>query len=489
MPANGRIIQNIIQGCDLVMSHITHLYHLSALDFINTTTFPGMAPWTPSYTASDMIDGSTGLGSTLVVHYVQALEKRRKMHTAGALFSGRQPIQNAMVPGGVSTLFSSTYPLTPQSGTDYDMYGPFNAADTVSKFKVLLNDVRTFINGTYIPDVVTVANSYPQFWSQGVGALNLLAYGDYPVNSTGTLAIKRSRVTALTASTFDQGQIREYVNNSYYNYGVLDAAALHPFDGKTTPNMGSGGYSWIKAPRYGTTATVYEVGPLARMVATHLSATKVSVTETDMGAAGLLGGGVLPNPYTVTNLVTAALLLVSQPATALYSALGRHAARAIEAKYIADAMAGTNGAVTSWVDQLVPNASCYTYKRIPKQISTGYGLTEAPRGALGHWIKIEGRKVAKYQCVVPSTWNFSPASGPTTSGSIVNRGAVEACLVGSNIGADTDSTQQIVNLLRLIHPWDCCIACAVHVVNPEGKETLKFAIGPDGRPTNVEVKK
>jgi hydrogenase large subunit len=385
-------------------------------------------------------------------------------------------------------LFSSTYPLTPQSGTDYDMYGPFNASDTVSKFKVLLNDVRTFINTTYIPDVVTVANAYPAFWSQGVGCGRLLSYGEFPTNATGTLTFKRGVATGLVLSNFNQADVKEYVSSSYYNYGILDAPALHPFDGETNPNMNAapktGGYSWLKAPRLmsGTTPLVCEVGPLARMVITHLNGNKITVTEDDLLAANqLLGGAVLPAAYTVSDLVTAALGVVGQPATALYSALGRHAARALESKYLADAMAGTFGAVTSWVDQLQPNQSCYTYKRIPKQISTGYGLTEAPRGALGHWIKIEGRKVAKYQCVVPTTWNASPKDA------LNQNGPAEAALIGSTIG--TNSTDQIVNILRILHTFDFCIACAVHVVNPEGKDILKFAIGPDGRPTNIEINK
>ena len=477
VPDNGRIIRNIIHGMDTVMSHITHLYQLSALDFINTTTFPGMAPFLPSYTASDMIDGSTGLGSTLVVHYVQALAMRRKCHTAGALFSGRQPIQNAMVPGGVTTLFSSTYPLSPQSGTDYDLYGPYNASDTKAKFKALLLEIRNFINGTYLPDVVTVANNYPAFWSQGVGCGRLLSYGEFPTNSTGTLAIKRGVATGLVLSNFDQANVKEYVANSYYNYGILDPAALHPFDGETNPNMGSGGYSWLKAPRFmsGTTPLVCEVGPLARMVITHLNGSTVQAYDGDTATVGVRVGGA----YTVSNLVTTALGLVTQPATSLYSALGRHAARALEAKFLADAMAGSGGGVTSWVDQLVPNAPCYTYKRIPKQISTGYGLTEAPRGALGHWIKIEGRKVQKYQCVVPTTWNASPKDA------LGQNGPAEQALIGSTIG--TNSTDQIVTILRILHTFDFCIACAIHVVNPEGKDMLKFAIGPDGRPTNIEV--
>jgi len=454
------------------MSHITHLYHLSALDFINTSAFPGMGPWLPSYTASDMLDGSTGTGQTLVLHYVQALAMRRKMHTAGALFSGRQPIQNAMVPGGVTTMFSTTYPISPSSTQHYDLFGPFNAADTTSKFTALLNEVRAWINTTYIPDVVTVANAFNTFWTQGRGCTNLLAYGDFPVDSSGTLFIKRGAVNVLSTVTFDAANIAEYVDYSWYRYGILDAPNLHPYSGKTEPTKAVSGYSWLKAPRLmnGTSAVVYEVGPLARMVRTHLSATQVTVTDTDLPAAQRL----MNSSYNASNLITTAftLLAPTQPLSNLYSALGRHAARALEAKYLADGMA-------IWVTQLSADAPCYTYKRIPKQISAGAGLCEAPRGALGHWIKIEGRKIAKYQCVVPSTWNFSPRDGQN------NQGPVEQALINSTIG--TNATDQVVNILRLVHPFDCCIACAVHVVSPEGKEKLRFAIGLDGRPANIEV--
>ena len=492
IPDNGRIIRNIIHGMDTVMSHITHLYHLSALDFINTSVFPGMAPWLPSYTASDMLPTSTGaltsptLGDQLVLNYVEALKIRRKCHTAGALFSGRQPMQNAMVPGGVTTLLSSTYPLSPQSGTDYDMYGPYNFSDTKSKFTSLMTDIRTFINTKYIPDVITVGNHGPfaTFWSQGVGCKNLISYGAFPTNSTGQLSLKRgvSLGIAGAAAAFDQANVAEYVDGSYYNYGILDPADLHPFDGKTTPNMGSGGYSWLKSPRYmnGTTPQVVETGPMARMVITYLNGDKVTATEDDMLPANqLLGGGVLPANYTVNDLVDAALGQVSQGVTQLYSALGRHAARALEAKYICDLAAGGEGGGDSWIDQLNPDQSCYTYKKIPKQISTGYGLIEVPRGSLGHWIKIEGRKIAKYQCVVPTTWNASPKDA------LGQPGPAEQSLISSNIG--TNSTDQIINILRILHPFDFCIACAVHVVTPEGKEKLKFAIGADGRPKDISV--
>jgi len=460
-----------------------------------------MAPWTPSYTASDMLVSTNAdtnnAANNLVLNYVTALGIRRRCHTAGALFSGRQPIQNAMVPGGVTTLFSSTYPLavgttdaTDPSG--YDSFGPFNAATIQSQFATLWDSVRQFIDTTYIPDVVTVATvaGFQKYWSQGIGCGRFLAYGDYPQDNSGKLAVKRGIVdtnvsgwdTALT--TFDQANIKEYVGGSYYNYGVLDDLGLHPFDGKTTPNMNDGtkvgGYSWIKAPRYGSSAQVCEVGPLARMLVSYVSpdqSVKVDSLNTTL-VLPVIADVTLTNPYSINDLVggvvtSLAGTFAGADATILVSALGRHAARALEAKFVADAVA-------AWAASLTPDAPCYTYAKIPKQISTGYGLTEAPRGALGHWIKIEGKKVAKYQCVVPSTWNFSPSSNGT------DRGAVEQSLINSTIG--TTPTDQIINILRLVHPWDCCIACAVHVVNPEGKETLKFAIGPDGKPSNVEIK-
>jgi len=404
-----------------------------------------------------MLPGGGTAGSTLILHYVTALNMRRKIHTASALFSGRHPIQNAIVPGGVTTLWHATTPANASTG-NYDNFGPYNATETTSKFKSLLNEVRAFINTQYIPDVVTVANVFSQFWYAGTGCTNLLSYGDFPTNNTGTLFLKRGISTGAATGTlgnFDQADIREYVDYSWYAYGALDDSGLHPFNGKTSQNMGttSGEYSWLKAPRLGT--TTYEVGPLARMVNTHLSGTQVDVSETDLGTADRLGT-VAGNSnafasYNASELITTALTLCTSSlgetgtdlVNNLFSPLGRHAARALEAKYLADGMA-------DWIDELNTTSSCYTYAKIPKMISTGYGLAEAPRGALGHWIKIEGKKVAKYQCVVPSTWNFSPAIAPNTTKA--NKGPVEQSLIDTNIGAGTTfaaRSAQIVNILRV----------------------------------------
>jgi hydrogenase large subunit len=476
------------------MSHITHLYHLSGPDFIDFTgSIVDMSPWQPSYTGTCVpaLTGSNANG--LIVNYVQALEMRRKCHTLGALFSGRQPIQNAIVPGGVTTPYSATYPATPQPGTDYDLYGPFNAADTVFAFTGLLNDVRNFIDNVYIPDVVSVATAYTSAWTIGVGVQRVLAYGDYPIGTTptdGRLLIKRGIIdvgaTGTTVQSFDQAYIVEQVPYSYYQYPALDAVTpafangRHPFDGITEPTQTNAptSYTWLKAPRYqvGGTGTplACEVGPLARMAISAYATDQPTVTNGYCTSFGLTPTGTYNCGTLVTNVITAA---VPGGVVGLFSLLGRHAARALEAKFVADAM-------SDWVGQLVPNAPTYVYKRIPKQISTGYGLCEAPRGALGHWIKIEGRKVAKYQCVVPSTWNASPMDLNS------NPGPIEAALNSSNVGSGTSQAArqtQIANIVRLLHPFDICIACAVHVLNTEGKEVMKFAINPDGRPAKLEI--
>jgi len=289
-----------------------------------------------------MLPGGSTPGNTLILHYVTALNMRRKMHTASALFSGRHPIQNAIVPGGVTTLWHASTPAN-ASTAGYDHFGPYNATEAKSKFKSLLSEVRGFINTQYIPDVVTVANQFSQFWHNATGCVNLLSYGDFPINNSGTLFLKRGISTAAGGSlnAFNQANIREYIDASYYSYGALDAPALHPFDGKTTPNMStaSGQYSWLKAPRIGT--TTYEVGPLARMVNTYISGNEISVGEADLPPASTLAvvaglGTSGLTSYDCTTLITAALGLCTSSLGEtgtdlignLFSPLGRHAARA-----------------------------------------------------------------------------------------------------------------------------------------------------------------
>jgi len=503
IPNNGRIIRNLIHGADTVMSHITHFYALAALDFVDVSYLGPI--WDPTYEGAtpSLVAGSTPMpnGKSVQDNYTDSLIMRRKMHTASAIFSGRHPIQNAIVPGGVTTL---------------------PTASDVAAFSVLLDTVRNFINTAYIPDVVTVAclSAYSGYWLAGTMPGNLLSYGEYPIQ-TGTsaerLLLKRGLITggvSLNQSGTSLGptdflaNVREYIDYSYYDIGGPYKVnnGLYPGDGVTVPDVTKVGYaaspatapySWLKAPRYttdGTNALACEVGPLARMVATYLQgvagdAPVVSGAPTASGV--LVGGGALGLPvttYTAKGLVDTALsvvggrLSITAAPSHLLSILGRHACRALECKYVADAMADTGSPTTqqAWLSELQTNltAPVYVYAKLPTKPKKGAGWAEAPRGALGHWITIEKKRITNYQCVVPSTWNHGPKDKNNTYG------PAEAVIV-KDAPAISNNDTGILTLLRYLHPYDFCIACAVHVVGADGKTVHKFRMETDGRVTKL----
>jgi len=502
IPNNGRILRNLIHGADTVMSHITHFYALSALDFVDASALG--APFGPAYTPSAAIPGllpATHImsNSTMVVtNYVESLAMRRKTHTLSAIFSGRHPIQNAIVPGGVTTLPTSS---------------------DCEKFSNLLDQVRNFINTAYVPDVVTVAtttlatHNYTVYWTLGTQPGNLLSYGEYPIQS-GTsaevLLLDRGLATpsAVTYSgagipTTFLGNVVEHVNYSFYS----SPSQLKPSVGKTEPNVDlvstptAGQYSWLKAPRYryGGTDRVCEVGPLPRMYVSYLNG-GTGTAKTVSGASGTGSGftvtpfGPLTGTYNLKTLVDYAVTTVdvyvpvAVAASHLVSILGRHACRALEAKFIADAMADTGltgaaGTGNAWLSELKANgltSPVYVYAKLPTKPKTGAGWAEAPRGALGHWVTIEKKKIANYQCVVPSTWNHSPKDDSGV------RGPAEQVIVGLG-SAITGMTadDRILTLSRALHIWDFCIACAVHVVKPDGSTVAKFKMDTDGSVTKL----
>jgi len=479
---NARNLRNLIEGADLVMSHITHFYHLAAADFIN---FSGtildqsgtvMSPWGPQYTDSNMVGGATANG--LIEHYVSALEIRRKVHAAGALFSGKQPIQAASVVGGITKGNPET--ITNQK---------------IETFRNLMNQARNFINTVYIPDVVFVATSFTGFWNVGTGCKNYLAYGAFDLDANGTKLLKTGVLIggisgSLDNSSTDQAilasRIREgimyskYVDDTYGGSNVLKS----PFDGVTDPypNAPNTKYSWVKAPRYissGGATTVCEVGPLARMLVTYKSDATEALSQLGAETNAIITSAT----YTIKGMIDTVINAISNVATfpgALMSVLGRHAARALECKAIADAMVGTAtyGSITSWLDQLNLFGEQYYSHQIPRTTRSGYGLTEAPRGALGHWMKISRGKISHYQCVVPTTWNGSPKWGSTT-------GAAEQAVMDTPVGSTT--AEQVLNIIRTIHSFDFCGACAMHLNTPNGK--IKVVLDPDGKVVKTEVEK
>jgi hydrogenase large subunit len=379
IPDNARIMRNLVLGANYVQSHVLHFYHLALMDFI---TGPGIAPWTPGWDVDKRI--TTTENDSYVKNYLAALDIRRKAHEMGALFGGRLPHPPTFIPGGFTT--------TPRS-------------TRVSKFKTYLNELISFINGTYIPDVQRVATTYPEYYSVGAGRKNLLAFGVFDLNAAGSSKLlARGRVNAgsTTVQSVDPTAIAEQVAYSWYNDST---ANLNPASGDTQPVYPkTNGYSWLKAPRYSGAA--YETGPLARM-----------------WVNGDYRNGV--------------------------SVMDRHMARAKEALKVANAM-------LTWVDQLNPTGQVYAKYTVPSS-GSGYGLTEAPRGALGHWARISSSKLANYQIITPTCWNASPRD---SSGA---RGPLEQALVGTPV----KDLKQPIEVLRVIHAFDPCMSCAVHVSRPE----------------------
>ncbi len=402
-PDNGRIIRNLIQGANYIQSHILHFYHLVALDFVRGPEFP---PFIPRYEADYRLPKTTS--DEIVSHYVQALHIRLKAHEMSAVFSGKMPHCASVVPGGVT--------VTP-------------TVDKVTTFLWRLKELRDFINYVYLPDVITIAEVYRDYGEMGVGCKNLLSYGAFDL-SNEPVVTKRKRFFEMARfrdgklEPVDPAKITEDVTSSWYR----SPSRLAPGAGETLPDpKKASGYTWLKAPRYDN--TVYEVGPMARAVIAHT------------------GGG---NPAHVKAVDEALTHLRLKPEN-LFSVLGRHLCRAIETKVLADAMA-------DWVLQIKLEQSVCTPHVMPEQ-AQGYGLWDASRGALGHWISIRNKRIERYQAVVPTTWNASPHDDQGQPG------AIERALVGAPVKDPANP----FSVARIVRSFDPCIACAVHLLTPRGK--------------------
>lgn len=392
-PDNGRILRNLVLGANFIQSHLLHFYHLSALDYINTTGLLDLAPFMPRYVTDDMATGSTA--EALVANYLTALRMRRKAHQMGAVFGGKLPMTGSFVVGGITEIVTT---------------------EKVAEFRALLTELRAFIDDVYVPDAQTLGSLFPSYYTIGGGPGNLLAFGVFDLDSSGeNRFLPRGRLTGGVPGSVDPDQITEYVQYSWY---TAASGEKNPAEGVTEPDADKdGAYSWMKAPRYQDQP--YELGPLARM-----------------SVCGEYTNGI--------------------------SAMDRIVARALETKKIADAMDG-------WLDELEPGAPVNTASTIPQQ-ATGMGLTEAPRGALGHWINIEDSLISRYQVVTPTNWNASPRDDADVPGPI------ETALVGVPV-ADVD---QPVEVLRVVHTFDPCLACAVHMVRPGDRSGRTSVLIPPG---------
>jgi len=426
IPPNGRVIRNLILGCNYIQSHVLHFYHLAALDYVDVTavaSYEGtdlgllaakafvergaLGPFVPRYEGDYRFP--IELAQTLAGHYVQAFDIRRKAHELLAVFGGKMPHNVGIVPGGVTQI--------PE-------------IDTIAGFLWRLNEIRHFIDNVYLPDVLEVAKHYGDYAEIGAGSGKFLDYGAFP-QEDGRFLAGGTIGMDLAAAAFDASKITEAVTHSWYED---DAEPRHPTEGKTAPMpTKEGGYSWLKSPRYD--GEVYEGGPLARMLLSYARGEQAR------------------------EIIDGILSELGAPASALNSVLGRHAARAVETKLVADAMA-------DWILELAPGEPVYAPYDIPDE-GEGVGLTGAPRGALGHWVRLKDGVIDHYQCVVPTTWNCSPKDDREQPG------PAEQAIVGTKI-RDEENPFEIV---RIVRSFDPCLACAVHMVTPRGRPIGRVAVG------------
>jgi hydrogenase large subunit len=324
--------------------------------------------------------------------------------------------------------------------------------------------MQVFVDQVYVPDTLAIAGFYKDWGSRGEGLGNFLTYGDFPADGMDDPAsflippgaiLNRDISTVHEVDMSSTEDIQEYVAHSWYDYSDGKEKGLHPYQGETNLNYTGPkppyehldveeSYSWLKSPRWKGHAM--EVGPLSRVLMLYATGNEQA-----------------------KELVGMTLSKLDIPVEALFSTLGRTAARTLETKIIADAMQG-------WYDSLVANiksGDTRTFNEVlwepsswPRQ-ARGVGYMEAPRGALAHWIVIEGERIKNYQAVVPSTWNAGPRDPKGQPG------AYEAALEDNHALYDP---KQPVEILRTIHSFDPCIACAVHVTDPDGDELIKVKV-------------
>lgn len=408
IPNNAKLIRNLIFGSNFLQSHILHFYHLAALDYVDAAGVLGdLAPFVPRYEGDYRVTGE--VNTELVNHYVMALDIRRKCQEMLSIFGGKMPHNVGIVPGGVTEQLTE---------------------DKITNFLWRLNEVRDFIDNTYIPDVIAVAKVYDDYFGVGPGCKRLLSYGGFDL-PTGQLFKSGVVSPDLQLEPFAKENISEDVKHSWY---TDSDSGKKPAQGQTQPELKKKeAYSFLKSPRY--KGNVCEVGPLARMVSNYVQGDEVTKKLVD-SVLGEFNAGV----------------------DALYSVLGRHAARAVEAKIVGDAM-------VDWLLQLKPAEPTIVESEIPEQ-GEGAGLSEAPRGAVGHWITVKDKKVDRYQVISPTAWNGSPKDDKDQPG------AIEQAIIGTKV-KDKDNPFELV---RIVRAFDPCLACAVHLLDARGNKIRVFRV-------------
>ena len=393
-----------------------------------------------------------------VAHYLEALAWQRTVVQIHTIFGGKNPHPNFLVGGAPSPI--SAGPGEIGSGSAATAVNIV----TLNQVRSIIQSMRDFVDQVYLPDTLAIAGFYKDWFTRGEGLGNFMTYGDFPADgraNSNNLLIPAGVIVGRDLSHIepvdlnDPKQIQEFAAHSWYDYSAGKTAGLHPYDGET--NLAYTGpqppfeqleveksYSWLKSPRWRGKAI--EVGPLARVLMLYAKG-----HEQTRELAGM------------------ALKKLDLPLTALFSTLGRTASRTLESKIIADQMDGWLDALMANIrngDVAVHNEAMWDPSTWPSE-ARGFGAMEAPRGALGHWIVIKNGKIDNYQAVVPSTWNAGPRDATGQPG------AYEAALQDHHTLA---VPTQPLEIQRTIHSFDPCIACAVHVVDPDGQEMSSIRV-------------
>ncbi len=501
IPENANTIRNIMQLNLYVHDHLVHFYHLHALDWVDVVSAlkadpkktselaqsisdwplssPGyfrdvqnrlkkfvesgqLGPFSNGYWGSPAYKLPPEANLMAVTHYLEALDFQKEIVKVHTVFGGKNPHPNWLV-GGVPCAINLN---------EVGAVGAINM-ERLNLVKSIIDRTREFVEKVYIPDLLAIASFYKDWtFGGGLSSRNIMSYGDIPNKandySAANLLLPRGAIINGDLSHVHEidlrnpDEIQEFVSHSWYKYPD-ESRGLHPWDGVTEPNYHPEGpnfkgtrtkieqldesakYSWIKAPRWKGNAM--EVGPLSRMVL----------------------GYVQPKQYPfIKDTIDSVLRKLDLPVTALFSTLGRTAARGIETLYCAKLQEEQFDKLIANLkagDSATANVEKWEPASWPKA-AKGVGFTEAPRGSLGHWIKIKDTRIENYQCVVPTTWNGSPRD---PKGQI---GAFEAALMNTPVAR----ADQPLEILRTLHSFDPCLACSTHVMSPDGQELTKVTV-------------
>ena len=462
IPKNALIIRNLLMGAQFQHDHIVHFYHLHALDWVDIVSAINAdpkktavlsdnvsnAPWGGTVYFKNVQNrlkafvGSGQLGPfsnaywghpayklppeanlMAAAHYIEAIRLQAKAARMHAIFGGKNPHPQSLTVGGVTCVND----LTP---------------DRLAEFLYITKETQDFIKNVYIPDLLAVASFYKDWGAIG-GTSNFLAWGEFPESHDEPASLYMPRGVIMKRNLAGvkmahQEKVSEHVARSWYE-GKTDR---HPYEGETKPLQENPKYrtdekySWFKAPRY--EGEPCEVGPLTRVLVAY--------------AKG--------HPD-IKPIVDHVLKTLGVGAGALFSTLGRTAARGIESLAIGERN-------QKWIMELIENikagdTATYAAYEMPDR-AMGVGLNDVPRGSLGHWVQIEDKKIKNYQYVVPSTWNLGPRD---MNGKL---GPVEEALIGTPVA----DPKKPLEVLRTVHSFDPCVACGVHVIDPDSNEVYKI---------------